>query len=150
MYNIKEKVILMGYKDPSMDLWDLPITPEAIRLQRSNPICSKFCRTRRTSGLPHIGGGTRCGGTALPFAQQTMPCNSAPMYLNIIKKYSNWNVCFSCGFDIKDGHTSKTCPAPWRRANHQESFNRNNTGQYIGAGHDACTKAMHKSQLPNM
>jgi hypothetical protein len=21
---------------------------------------------------------------------------------------------FSCGFDAEDGHTSKTCPAPWR------------------------------------
>jgi len=54
------------------------------------------------------------------------------------------------GFDVEDGHTSKTCPTPWRRANHQEGFNRNNVGQYIGAGYDACTKAMHKSQLPNM
>ena len=43
-----------------------------------------------------------------------------------------------------------TCPAPWRRANHQEGFDRNNAGQYIGAGYNACTKAMHKSQLPNM
>jgi hypothetical protein len=44
----------------------------------------------------------------------------------------------------------KTCPAPWRRANHQEGWDRNNAGQYIGAGYDVCTKAMHKSQLPNM
>jgi hypothetical protein len=72
------------------------------------------------------------------------------MYSNIIKKYSNWIVCFSCGFDNKDGHTSKTCPAPWIRANHQEGFNRNNTGQYTGAGYNACIKAMHKSQLPNI
>jgi len=64
----------------------------------------------------------------IPFAQQTMPRNAAPMYSNIIKKYSNWNVCFSCGFDVEDGHTSKTCPAPWRRANHQEGFDRNNAG----------------------
>jgi hypothetical protein len=32
----------------------------------------------------------------------------------------------------------------------QDSFDRNNAGQYIAAGYDACTKAMHKSQLPNM
>jgi len=102
------------------------------------------------SGLPPIGGGSRCGGGALSFAQQTMPHNPAPMYSNIIKKYSNWNVCFSCGFDVEDGHTSKTCPAPWRCADHQEGFDRNNVGQYIGVGCDACTKAMHKSQLPNV
>jgi hypothetical protein len=100
--------------------------------------------------LPPIGGGTGRGGGVLPFTQQTMPRNAAPMYLNIIKKYSNWNVCFSCGFDVKNGHTSKTCPALWRRANHHGGFDRNNTGQYIGAGYDACTKAMHKSQIPNM
>ena len=102
------------------------------------------------SGLPPIGRGTRCGGGAGQFAQQTMPRNAALMYSNIIKKYLNWNVCFSCGFDVKDGHTLKTCPAPRRRANHQEGFDRNNVGQYIGAGFHACTKAMHKSQLPNM
>jgi len=101
-------------------------------------------------GLPPIGGGVGRGGGALPFAQQTMQRNAAPICSNIIKKYANWNVCFSCGFDVEDGHTSKTCPASWRRANHQEGFDRNNTGQYIAAGYNACTKAMHKSQLPNM
>ena len=101
-------------------------------------------------GLPPIGGGGGHGGGVVPFAQQAMPQNAAPMYSNIIKKYVNWNVCFSCGFDVEDGHTSKTCPAPWRKANHQEGFDRNNSGQYIAAGYDACTKAMHKSQLPNM
>ena len=67
-------------------------------------------------GLPPIGGGH--GGGVAPFAQQNVPRNAAPMYSNIIKRYTNWNVCFSCGFDVEYGHTSKTCPAPWRRANH--------------------------------
>jgi hypothetical protein len=88
-----------------------------------------FVGRRGQSGLSHIGGGTRRNGSALLFTQQTMPRNSAPMYSNIIKKYSNWNVCFSCGFDVQVGHTSKTCPAPWRRVNHQEGFDRNNAGQ---------------------
>ena len=101
-------------------------------------------------GLPPISGGGGSGGGALPFTQQTMPRNAAPMYSNIIKTYSSWNVCFLSGFDVEDGHTSKTCPAPWRRANHQEGLDRNNTGQYIAVGYDVCTKAMHKSQLPNM
>ena len=61
-------------------------------------------------GLPPIGVG--CGGGVAPFAQQNATRNVAPMYSNIIKRYANWNVCFSCGFDVEDGHTSKTCPAP--------------------------------------
>ena len=36
--------------------------------------------------------------------------NAAPMYSNIVKRYSNMNVCFLCEFDVKDGHTSRTCP----------------------------------------
>jgi len=111
---------------------------------------ANFVGRRGQGGLPPIGGGGGRGGGARPFTQQTMPRNAAPMYSNIIKTYSSWNVCFLCGFDVEDGHTSKTSPAPWRCANHQEGFDRNNAGQYIGAGYDACTKAMHKSQLPNM
>ena len=104
--------------------------------------------TAGQSGLPPIGAsGGRRGGIA-PFAQQTPARNAAPMYSNILKVYANWNVCFSCGFDVEDGHTSKTCPALGRQANHQEGFDRTNASQYISAGYDACTKAMHKSQLP--
>ena len=99
-------------------------------------------------GLLPIGGG--CGGGVAPFAQQNAPHNAVPMYSNIIKQYANWNVCFSFGFDVKDGHKSKTCPAPWRCVNHQEGYTCANSGQYIVAGYDACTKAMYKSQLPTM
>jgi hypothetical protein len=96
-------------------------------------------------GLPPIGGECRRGSSVAPFTQQNMQRNMAPMYSNITKRYANWNVCFSCSFDVEDGRTSQTCPAPWRRATHQEGYNRNNLGQYIAAGYDACTKAMHKS-----
>ncbi len=99
-------------------------------------------------GLPPIGGGR--GGGVAPFAQQNAPRNVTLMYSNIIKRYANWNICFSCSFDVEDGHTSKTFPAPWRRTNHQEGYTRANSGQYISAGYDACTKAMHKLQLPTM
>ena len=99
-------------------------------------------------GLPPIGGGR--GGGVAPFTQQNAPCIAAPMYSNIIKWYANWNVCFSCGFDVENGHTSKTCPAPWTRVNHQEGYTYANFGQYISAGYDVCTKVMHKSQLPTI
>jgi hypothetical protein len=82
----------------------------------------------------------------LPFAG-TGPANAS--HSNIIKRYANMNACFSCGFNVEDGHTSKTCPAIWRRANHQEGYNRSNAQQYIAAGYDVCTKAMHKTQYPN-
>ncbi len=101
-------------------------------------------------GLPPIGGERGHGSGVAPFTQQNMQSNMAPMYSNMTKCYSNWNVCFSCSFDVEDGHASKTCPAPWRHANHQEGYDRNNLGQYIAAGYNACTKAMHKSQLPTM
>jgi hypothetical protein len=74
--------------------------------------------------------------------------NTAPMYSNIVKRYANMNVCFSCGFNVENGHTSRTCPQAWRCANHQEAYDRSNAQQYIDAGYDACTKAKHKTQLP--
>ncbi len=64
-------------------------------------------------GLPPIGGERGCGSGMAPFMQQKKQRNMAPMYSNITKCYANWNVYFSCGFNVKDGHMSKTCPAPW-------------------------------------
>jgi hypothetical protein len=113
------------------------------------PFADFFGRGRH-GGLPPIGGGGGQGGRVPPFVQQPMQRNMAPQYSNILKRYADWNVCFSWGFDVKDGYTSKTCPAPWRRANHQEGFERNNVSQYIAAGYNTCTKAMQQSQLPNM
>ncbi len=74
--------------------------------------------------------------------------NNAPMYSNIVKKYNNMNACFSCGFDVEDGHTSCMCPIDWRRADHQEAYDRQNAQEYINAGYDPSTKAKHKTQLP--
>ena len=138
---------------PSFDTFQ----PAGLRFggRRGGRGCGERANTRRhgrtpfQGGLPPIGGGGRGGGIA-PFAQQNAPRNAMQMYSNIIKRYANWNVCLSCGFDVEDGHMSKTCPAPWRRTNHQEGYTRANSGQYILAGYDACTKAMHKSQLPTM
>ena len=67
---------------------------------------------------------------------------------NPIKWFNNWNYCFSCGFDVEDGHTSATCPQDWRKTGHQEGCNRNNVQQYIAAGHAASIKGKHKIQLP--
>ncbi len=55
----------------------------------------------------------------MPF-MEAGPANAS--HSNIIKRYANMNACFSCGFDVEDGHTSNTCPASWRHKNHQVSI----------------------------
>jgi hypothetical protein len=47
-----------------------------------------------------------------------------------IKRYANWNACFSCGFDVEDGHTSATCPMEWCKPNHQVGYTRANAATY--------------------
>jgi hypothetical protein len=112
---------------------------------------------RRAVHTPFVDYMARQGGTGASIVPAFVPGapgvgaaarNTAPMYSNIVKRYSNMNVCFSCGFDVEDGHTSRTCPQAWRRVNHQEAYDRSNSQQYIDTGYDACTKAKHKSQLP--
>ena len=71
-----------------------------------------------------------------------------PEFSNTMKQFSNWNVCFTCGFDVADWHTSATCPADWRKNTHQDGFTRANAQQYMTAGHKPCTKGMHKNVLP--
>jgi hypothetical protein len=46
--------------------------------------------------------------------------------LNFVKRFTNNNVYYSCGFDVEDGHTSVTCPREWRKTNHQDDI-----GHYI-------------------
>jgi hypothetical protein len=67
-------------------------------------------------------------------------------FSNIYKIHNNWNACFSCGFDIKDGHTSITCP--FKRWNHQDLFTCGNAQQFIAEGYNLYTKGMHKTALP--
>jgi hypothetical protein len=71
-----------------------------------------------------------------------------PEFSNTTKYFPNWNVCFSCGFDVEDWHTSATCPADWRKQHHQDGFTRANAQQYITAGYKPCQKGMHKNVLP--
>ena len=71
-----------------------------------------------------------------------------PNVPNPVKRFNNWNYCFTCGYDVEDNHTSKTCPMHWRRHGHQEDCNRNNVQQYAAAGHQPSVKGQHKNQLP--
>ena len=48
------------------------------------------------------------GGTGqLPAAPGGQPHRRNAEFLNIYKQHNNWNVCFSCRFDVEDGHTSE-------------------------------------------
>ncbi len=80
--------------------------------------------------------------------QQTRRINLPNVY-KVNKVHNHWNVCFSCGFDVEDGHTSQTCPAHWRKMNHQDAYMRKNAQQFISPGYDPCTKGMHKTVLPS-
>ena len=71
-----------------------------------------------------------------------------PPYSNVVKRYANWNACYSCGFDVADGHTSMSCPPHLRKATHQIGFNCQNAQQYINLGHPCSTRNRHKTQFP--
>ena len=117
---------------------------------------------QRTPFANHLRGGQPFGqnvpsmGTFPPFATnllphgvvQPAPTPRRPEFSNTTKQYANWNVCFTCGFDVEEGHTSATCPIEWRKPNHQENFNCANAQQYITAGYKPCQKGMHKNVLP--
>jgi hypothetical protein len=49
-------------------------------------------------------------------------CNVQPAFLNIVKCFSNWIICYLCGFDVADGHTSMSCPAHLHKALHDIYF----------------------------
>jgi hypothetical protein len=70
------------------------------------------------------------------------------LYSNTVKHFNNWNMCFSCGWDVPIWHNSATCPSNCRKNGHQEQVDCNNAEAYIKAGHYVSTKAKHKNTLP--
>ena len=74
---------------------------------------------------------TRRGGTPTP---------------NPNKQYNNWNMCYSCGYDLPIWHTSATCDN--RKHGHQVGCTRANAEQYTTGGHYVSTKGAHKVNLP--
>jgi hypothetical protein len=71
-------------------------------------------------------------------------------FSNMVKCHANWNMCYSCGFDVADGHTSMSCPAHLHKALHDTYFRCQNAQQYINLGHPCFTRNKHKTQLSNM
>jgi hypothetical protein len=73
---------------------------------------------------------------------QQQPC------ANVVKRYANWNACYSCGFDVADGRTSMSCPPHLQKAMYHIGFNCQNAQQYINLGHPCSTHNRHKMQFP--
>jgi hypothetical protein len=44
-----------------------------------------------------------------PFAP-LVPSQGTTNAPSLVKRVANWNMCFSCGFDVAEGHTLATCP----------------------------------------
>ncbi len=103
-------------------------------------LCTPFANHVRKQTQIGGGRGGRGNDGSIPIAPEGAgtvgpPATQARAYWsNITKLFANWNVCYLCGFDIKDGHTSVTCPHAWRRTNHQEGFTRGNAQAYLNAG----------------
>ena len=76
-------------------------------------------------------------GVAPPAAGGAQPAVQAATtgQKNYTKYFNNWNMCFSCGFDVPGWHTSATCLAVCRKDGHQEGCNRQNYAQYAAQGH---------------
>jgi hypothetical protein len=102
--------------------------------------------TYATGGFPDSLQGGFPGG--YPRAPTILAQVQQQPYSNMVKTYANWNACYSCGFDVADGHTSMLCPPHLRKATHQIGFNHQNTQQFINLGHPCSTRNRHKTQLP--
>ena len=85
--------------------------------------------------------------TAGPRGARSLQCrsNNPP---NPIKRFNNWNMCFSCGFDVPIWHTSKTCSPQCHRQGHPKEVDCKNAQAYKDAGRDVCMAKKMKTQLP--
>ena len=84
-------------------------------------------------GIPQVGG--------MPQAQRINPPHS-----NVTKRFSNWNACYSCGFDVANWHNSQTCNN--RKPSHNEAYTHTNAQDFLNRGDQGvCTAGIHKTQL---
>ncbi len=86
------------------------------------------------------------GGNVIPyFPAQVQPTQQQERihFSNIVKMFANQNICYSCGFDVEDWHTSTTCNQ--KKQGHQDGFNCANYMEYERVNHPFCHKAMHKT-----
>ncbi len=55
---------------------------------------------------PAMKGGYGPSGGYIPRGPPAQANVQQQPYSNVVKGYSDWNACYSCGFDMVDGHTS--------------------------------------------
>ncbi len=117
--------------------------------RRCNTRCNNNRRGRgRTPFDDHMaaqGCGYICGTCAFPPASGG---TQQPFQSNLIKQLNNWNVCYSCGFDVEADHDLMMCPHDWRKPSHDVNFTRDNAQTYLAMGLEAYTRGMHKTMLP--
>ncbi len=122
--------------------WAPPTAPTSARVGGS---CSRTTRGRRppSQGTPPL----PAGGQNIPYLPTGAPLSRPqnPRYSNIVKSFANQNVCFSCGFDVEDWHTSASCTN--RKTGHQTGFTRLIWPEYERANHQFSRNAMHKTML---
>ena len=81
-------------------------------------------RGQRTPFAQHMqnqtqGHGRRCNNGGIRIAPGGtgivgQPATHTGAFSNLTKAFANWNVCYTCGFDIDDGNMLVTCPRSWR------------------------------------
>jgi hypothetical protein len=114
---------------------------------RSNTRRGRCNQRRPAQGapLPFVGGNQMI--PYIPAGVQPQPPPNL-RYSNVVKQWANQNMCFSCGFDVDDWHTSATCNR--KKAGHQDGFTHSNYLEYERANHQFFRKAMHKTMYLNM
>jgi hypothetical protein len=71
-------------------------------------------------------------------------------FSNRVKLYASWNVCYSCCFDVPNGHTSMTCPTNMSKPLHNIYFMQQNAQQCINLEHPCSIKNRYKMQMPGI
>jgi hypothetical protein len=70
-----------------------------------------------------------------------------PVFSNTTKHFNNWNMCFTCGWDVPNRHNSQTCNMQHTNPLYMTGCTGENAQQYMAAGHQVSRKAMHKTKL---
>eukprot|EP00804_Cyclotella_cryptica_P010472 CCRYP_012303-RA/>CCRYP_012303-RA protein AED:0.45 eAED:0.14 QI:0/0/0/0.6/1/1/5/0/1176 len=73
------------------------------------------------------------GGYITPPSMPTAGAIKKTPYSNTTKFFNNWNMCYSCGWDVPQWHNSHTCAD--HVPGHQEGCTRANAQAYMTAGH---------------
>jgi len=80
--------------------------------------------------------------------QGGMQPQERPPYSNVVKCFANWNACYTCGFDVPDGHTSAHARPNAKRATTFTSHIKRRNNILTPAGIAALATATRLSSRP--